>query len=57
MQMDSKQVCENYARISEEIAEAAIASGRKPEDIAFMAVTKTVDPVLVNAAIDCGINS
>ncbi|MEE5992105.1 MAG: YggS family pyridoxal phosphate-dependent enzyme [Oscillospiraceae bacterium] len=53
--MDSKQVCENYTRISGEIAEAALASGRKPEDIAFMAVTKTVDPVLVNAAIDCGI--
>jgi len=55
MQMDNKQVCENYARISEEIAEAAVQSGRSPEDIAFMAVTKTVDPVLVNVAIDCGI--
>ena len=53
--MDNKQVCENYARISGEIAESAIASGRKPEDIAFMAVTKTVDPILVNTAIDCGI--
>ena len=55
MQMDSKQVCENYRRIAEEIAESAIQSGRAPEDIAFMAVTKTVDPVLVNVAIDCGI--
>ncbi len=55
MQMDNKQVCENYARIAGEIAEAAIQSGRSPEDIAFMAVTKTVDPVLVNTAIDCGI--
>ncbi|MBP0974344.1 MAG: YggS family pyridoxal phosphate-dependent enzyme [Oscillospiraceae bacterium] len=56
--MDSKlqTVCENYAHIRDEIAEAAVKSGRTPEDIAFMAVTKTVDPALVNAAIDCGIS-
>ncbi len=55
--MDNKRqiVRENYARIASGIAEAAAKSGRKPEDIAFMAVTKTVDPVLVNEAIDCGI--
>jgi pyridoxal phosphate enzyme, YggS family len=58
MQMDNKQqlVRDNYARIAAEIAEAAVKSGRKPEDIAFMAVTKTVDPELVNTAIDCGIS-
>ena len=58
MQMDNKRqaVRGNYARIASEIAEAAVKSGRKPEDIAFMAVTKTVDPVLVNEAIDCGIS-
>ena len=56
--MDNKRqaVRDNYARIASEIAEAAVKSGRKPEDIAFMAVTKTVDPVLVNEAIDCGIS-
>lgn len=55
--MDNKRqmVRENYARIALEIAEAAVRSGRAPEDITFMAVTKTVDPVLVNEAIDCGI--
>ena len=55
--MDNKPqtVRDNYARIAAEIAEAAVKSGRKPEDIAFMAVTKTVDPELVNVAIDCGI--
>ena len=55
--MDNKRqaVRDNYARIASEIAEAAAKSGRDPEDIAFMAVTKTVDPVLVNEAIDCGI--
>lgn len=56
--MDNKlqTVRDNYARISAEIGEAALKSGRKPEDITFMAVTKTVDPVLVNCAIDCGIS-
>ncbi|MBR2087188.1 MAG: YggS family pyridoxal phosphate-dependent enzyme [Oscillospiraceae bacterium] len=56
--MDNKRqaVRDNYARIASEIAEAAVKSGRKPEDIAFMAVTKTVDPALVNEAIDCGIS-
>lgn len=55
--MDSSMqtVRDNYARIQNNIAEAAVKSGRSPEDIAFMAVTKTVDPVLVNTAIDCGI--
>ena len=55
--MDNKRqmVRENYKRIASEIADAAIKSGRAPEDIAFMAVTKTVDPVLVNEAISCGI--
>ena len=56
--MDNKCriVRENYARIASELAEAADKCGRKPEDIAFMAVTKTVDPVYVNEAIDCGIS-
>lgn len=54
--MENKQVQENYARIQYNIAEAALKSGRAPEDIAFMAVTKTVAPELINCAIDCGIN-
>ena len=55
--MDNKRqmVRDNYQRIASEIAEAAVKSGRTPEEIAFMAVTKTVDPILVNEAIDCGI--
>lgn len=55
MENNLRQVQENYARIQNEIAEAAVKSGRKPEEIAFMAVTKTVAPELVNCAIDCGI--
>ncbi len=46
----------NLKTINEEIAEAAIKSGRKPEDIDFMAVTKTVDEMFINHALDCGIN-
>lgn len=45
----------NLKSISEEIALAAVKSGRKPEDIDFMAVTKTVDEMFINRAIECGI--
>ncbi len=45
----------NYQVICERIAEAAVKSGRKPEDIRFMAVTKTVEPAVINAAIEQGI--
>ena len=55
MENSLRQVQENYAHIRDEIAEAAVKSGRTPEEISFMAVTKTVAPELVNCAIDCGI--
>lgn len=47
---------ENLKVIKENISNAAISSGRKPEDVTFMAVTKTVDPVYINHAINNGIN-
>lgn len=46
----------NLKKIRENIAEAAIQSGRTPESVSFMAVTKTVDPLYINHAIACGIN-
>lgn len=46
----------NISVIKSEIAEAAIKSGRKPENIDFMAVTKTVDEIYINHAIECGVN-
>lgn len=46
---------ENYKRITDNIAEAAVKSGRRPEDVTFMAVTKTVQPVLINHALSLGI--
>ena len=45
----------NLKTINEEIAEAALKSGRQPEDIDFMAVTKTVDEMYINHAISCGV--
>ncbi len=55
MENEFAYVRDNYARICEGIAAAALKSGRNPEDITLMAVTKTVAPEIVNYAIDCGI--
>lgn len=46
----------NIKVIKEKIAIAAKESGRDPEAVKLMAVTKTVEPVLINHAIDCGID-
>lgn len=47
---------ENYKGITENIAEAALKSGRKPQDITLLAATKTVDIGVINHAIEAGIN-
>ena len=47
---------ENIKFIHNRINEAALKSGRSESDVRFMAVTKTVDPVYINHAIDCGID-
>ena len=47
---------ENLKVIRENIADAAVKSGRKPEDIHFMAVTKTIEPVYINHALENGID-
>ena len=46
----------NIKVIKERIAAAAKEAGRNPDDIKLMAVTKTVEPVFINHAIDCGID-
>lgn len=51
-----KDIRENYKEITERINEAAIKSGRKYEDIRFMAVTKTVQPIFINYALSLGID-
>lgn len=47
---------ENLKIINEDISNAALISGRKPEDINLMAVTKTVESKFINHAIRNGIN-
>lgn len=49
-------ISNNLEIIRNDIAEAAIKSGRTPDDINLMAVTKTVESKFINYAIDCGIN-
>lgn len=46
----------NLRIIRENISAAAKKSGRNPEDIKLMAVTKTVEPIFINHAIECGID-
>jgi len=49
---------ENYKRIVSNINEAKIRYGRENDDIEIIAVTKTVDPEIVNHAItSCGIKT
>ncbi len=46
---------ENYKRVTEEIAEAALRSGREPDDVTLMAVTKTVSPLMINKMLSLGV--
>ena len=52
--IDLGYIDENYKYIKENMAAAAIKSGRKPEDVRLMAVTKTVQPFIINRAIAAG---
>ena len=45
---------DNYRRIKEEVCEAAVKSGRSENDVRLMAVTKTVEPLYINAVLDDG---
>lgn len=51
-----ERVDENLKTVRENIAQAAVRSGRNPEDIKLMAVTKTVEPEYINFAISRGID-
>lgn len=46
----------NINKIKERISEACIRSGRKENEVRLMAVTKTVEPIFINRAIDCGVD-
>lgn len=47
---------ENYKFITDRMAEAAIKSGRRPEDVRLMGVTKTVESIYINHALELGID-
>src|SRR5215510_6693297 len=44
-------------QVYDRIERAALRSGRSPEDITLVAVTKTIAPVLVQEAVDAGIRN
>ena len=46
---------DNVARIRDEIARAAESSGRRAEAITLVAVSKTVEPARIEAAVEAGI--
>jgi len=47
-------IAENYRRVAERVAEAALRAGRDPKDVRLMAVTKTVDEALMQEAAAAG---
>ena len=48
---------DNFADIKKRIYEAAVRSGRKPEDILLLAATKTIDVEVINHAINSGLSA
>ena len=54
--LNEQEVAQNVQKIAQDVREAALQAGRDPSEVQVMAVTKTVDPVLVNAAIGAGID-
>ena len=53
--VSEQQVAENVQQILQTVRQTALEAGRDPAEVQVMAVTKTVDPQLVNAAIAQGI--
>lgn len=53
-QEEMSGVAENFRRVRETLAEAALASGRKPSDVRLVCVTKFVDERRIAEAIGAG---
>lgn len=49
-----QSVEDNYKAIKSRIEESAVKAGRNPDDVRLMAVTKTVESVYINRALDLG---
>jgi pyridoxal phosphate enzyme (YggS family) len=52
-----EDMCGRISRLRERLERAAHRSGRKPEDIGLIAVSKTVTPACIQQAVDAGITS
>lgn len=55
-EQERKEIIDSIAKAKQRIAEAAIASGRKPEDITLVAATKMNDTDRVRAAVEAGVD-
>ena len=53
--LNEQEVAQNVRAIMQQVRDTALQAGQDPSEVQVMAVTKTVDPVLVNAAIGAGI--
>jgi len=48
-------IAENLARVKEQIAKAAVRSGRRPDSVKLVGVTKTVDVDRIKEAVSAGL--
>jgi pyridoxal phosphate enzyme (YggS family) len=53
---NASRICENLARVRENIAAAAARSGRRPESVTLVGVTKYVEPSVARLLVDAGLN-
>ena len=53
--LNEQEVAQNVRAIMQQVRDTALQAGRAPSEVQVMAVTKTVDPVLVNAAIGAAV--
>jgi hypothetical protein len=49
-----QQTIDNYNRVKDQVAEAAIRANRNPDDVRLMCVTKTVEAEYINPVLDIG---
>ena len=49
-----KRTVDNYRRIKDTVCETAVKSGRNPDDVRLMCVTKTVEAQYINPVLDDG---
>lgn len=54
---DIQRVADQYLEIRERLETACAKAGRAPSEVTLIGVTKTVDPVLINAALDAGLSA